>query len=61
VLLLAGEHDTFAPPTEVESYAAAFPTATARIVAGTDHYFWRREREAAAIVGAFVQGVLTPA
>jgi alpha/beta superfamily hydrolase len=61
VLLLAGAHDTFAPPAEVESYAAAFPTATARIVAGTDHYFWRREREAAAIVGAFVQGVLTPA
>jgi len=32
-----------------------------RIVGGTDHYFWRREREAAAIVGGFVQGVLTPA
>lgn len=61
VLLLAGEHDTFAPGPEVEAYATAFPSATVRIVAGTDHYFWRREREAAAIVGGFVEGVLTPA
>jgi alpha/beta superfamily hydrolase len=61
VLLLAGEHDTFAPATEVEAYASSFPQATVRIVAGTDHYFWRREREAAAIVGGFVERVLTPA
>jgi alpha/beta superfamily hydrolase len=61
VLLLAGEHDTYAPSAEVESYATGFPNATVRIVGGTDHYFWRREREAAAIVGGFVEGVLTPA
>jgi uncharacterized protein len=61
VLLLAGEHDTFAPADEVASYATGFPQATVRIVTGTDHYFWRREREAAAIVGGFVEGVLTPA
>jgi len=61
VLLLAGEHDTFAPSPDVESYAAGFPQASVRIVAGTDHYFWRREREAAAIVGGFVEGVLTRA
>jgi alpha/beta superfamily hydrolase len=61
VLLLAGEHDTFAPAAQVESYAEGFPHATVRIVTGTDHYFWRREREAAAIVGGFVEGVLTPA
>jgi alpha/beta superfamily hydrolase len=61
VLLLAGEHDTFAPAPEVEAYATAFPSATVRIVAGTDHYFWRREREAAAIVGGFAERVLTPA
>jgi len=61
VLLLAGEHDEFAPAAEVEAYAAAFPTASLQIVTGTDHYFWRREREAAAIVGGFVARVLTPA
>jgi alpha/beta superfamily hydrolase len=60
-LLLAGEHDAFAPPAMVETYASAFPDAEVRIVAGTDHYFWRREREAAAIVGAFAERVLTPA
>jgi alpha/beta superfamily hydrolase len=61
VLLLAGENDTFAPSADVEAYAAGFPHATVRIVGGTDHYFWRREREAASIVGGFVEGVLTPA
>jgi len=60
-LLLAGEHDTFAPPAMVETYASAFPDAEVRIVAGTDHYFWRREREAAGILGAFAERVLTPA
>jgi len=61
VLLLAGEHDTFAPSAEVETYASGFPQATVRIVTGTDHYFWRTEREAASIVGGFVERVLTPA
>jgi uncharacterized protein len=61
VLLLAGEHDPFAPGPALEAYARAFPDADLRIVAGTDHYFWRREREAAAIVGAFADRLLTPA
>jgi alpha/beta superfamily hydrolase len=60
-LLLAGEHDTFAPAEELRAYAAAFPDATATVVAGTDHYFWRRERKAAGLIGAFVERVLTPA
>lgn len=61
VLLLAGAHDTFAPSELLEDYAAGLPHAEVRIVGGTDHYFWRREREAAAIVGAFAETVLTPA
>ena len=52
-LLLAGEHDTFAP--------AEVPEATATVVVGTDHYFWRWERKAAGLIGAFVERVLTPA
>jgi uncharacterized protein len=60
-LLLAGEHDTFAPGDLLSAYAASFPDAEVRIVPGTDHYFWRREREAAAIVGTFCDRVLTPA
>jgi len=59
VLLLAGEHDTFTPSEELRAYAAAFPDGRAEIVGGTDHYFWRRERDAAAVIGAFADEVLT--
>ena len=60
-LLLAGEHDTFCPAEDLRSYAMSFPDADATIVAGTDHYFWRRERKAAGLIGAFVERVITPA
>jgi uncharacterized protein len=60
VLLLAGEHDEYAPGDELRAYGDAFPDARIEIVAGTDHYFWRREREAAAIVGDFADDALTP-
>jgi uncharacterized protein len=52
-LLLAGEHDEYAPPDELRAYAKLFPQAEAVVFEGTDHYFWRREKEAAAIVGDF--------
>jgi alpha/beta superfamily hydrolase len=60
VLLLAGANDEFAPSDALRDYAAQFPDATANVVEGTDHFFWRREREAAGIVGAFAERVLTP-
>jgi alpha/beta superfamily hydrolase len=60
VLLLAGEHDVFAPSEELRAYAAAFPDGRATIVDGTDHYFWRREGEAADVIGTFADDVLTP-
>lgn len=61
VLLLAGEHDEYAPADELRAYGDAFPDARTEIVAGTDHYFWRREREAAAMVGGFADRRLTAA
>ena len=61
VLLLAGEHDTYAPAEALQAYAATFPRAQASIVPGTDHYFWRREREAAALIGTFAEQALSPA
>jgi len=61
VLLLAGEHDSFAPPQLLTAYASSFPQAEVNVVANTDHYFWRREREAAALIGAFADRTLTPA
>jgi uncharacterized protein len=58
VLVLAGEHDEYAPEPRVRELAAAFPNADVSIVAGTDHYLWRHEREAAAIVGGFAERLL---
>jgi len=59
-LLLAGEHDRYAPPEDLRAYGAQFPQAEVVIVPGTDHYFWRREKEAASVVGAFADRVLSP-
>lgn len=57
-LLLAGEQDGYCPSEDLATYAAGFPDATVEVVPGTDHYFWRRERDAAAIVGAFAERAL---
>ena len=58
VLVLAGEHDGYAPEPRVRELASAFPNAEVAIVPGTDHYLWRHERDAAAIVGGFAERVL---
>ncbi|HSL12013.1 MAG TPA: alpha/beta fold hydrolase [Actinomycetota bacterium] len=52
-LLLAGENDEHAAPDDLRAYADAFPDAEVVVVPGTDHYFWRREKEAAGVIGAF--------
>lgn len=57
-LLLTGEHDTYCPPEDLRAYAGAFPDAEVAVLAGTDHFFWRREQEAARIVGAFAERAL---
>jgi uncharacterized protein len=62
-LMLSGEHDEYCPPTDARAYASGFAGAEVEIVSGTDHYFWRREREAAEFVGAFAQralGLMSP-
>jgi alpha/beta superfamily hydrolase len=58
VLLVAGEHDEYAPEPRVREVGAAFPNAEVAIVPGTDHYLWRHEREAAETVGGFAERVL---
>jgi uncharacterized protein len=59
-LLLAGEHDEYCPPDDLRAYATALPRAEVAIIAGTDHFFWHRERDAAAALGAFADGVVSP-
>jgi pimeloyl-ACP methyl ester carboxylesterase len=57
VLLLAGEGDVYCPRPRLESLGRTLPTAEVVILAGTDHFLWRREKEAAEAVGAFADRV----
>jgi hypothetical protein len=59
VLLLSGENDEYSPAARLEEVEKALPRAELAIVAGTDHYLWRHEREAAGIVGEFAARVVT--
>jgi alpha/beta superfamily hydrolase len=55
VLLIAGERDEYCPSDRLRRFGAAFPAAEVTIVGGTDHYFWRRERELGTLVGEFAE------
>ncbi len=57
VLVLAGDADEYCPADELRSWAAAAGAEVA-ILEGTNHYLWRREREAANTLGAFVDAAL---
>ena len=58
VLVLAGDGDGYCPADEAKRFVDSLPDARLHLVRGSDHYLWRREREAAAIVGGFVDEVL---
>jgi len=54
-LFLAGEGDTVCPIEWLRAFVAPLPEPKAlRILPGTDHFFWGREREVAEIVGEFI-------
>jgi alpha/beta superfamily hydrolase len=53
ILFLAGSNDEYCPADELRDYARA-AGAEVSILEGTNHYLWRREREAAALIGDFV-------
>jgi alpha/beta superfamily hydrolase len=55
VLLLAGEADPFCPVPDLKGLGHRLPRARVEIVPGTDHFFWKREREAARIVADFAE------
>jgi hypothetical protein len=61
VLLASGQGDTISPRPELETLARRLPRAAVAILAGTDHFFWRREKELAARVGDFAEEVLATA
>lgn len=53
VLFLSGERDKFSTPDAIRAIATRFPRAESVILEAADHLFFRREREAAAVVGEF--------
>jgi hypothetical protein len=59
VLLLSGENDEYSPADRLAELEKALPHAELAIVAGTDHYLWRHEKESAATVGEFAARVAT--
>ena len=58
VLLLAGEADQFCALPELRALARKLGRATVRTLPDADHFFWRREGEAAKIVGDFAEQAL---
>ena len=58
VMLLAGEGDEYCPPEALRTIGTEFKIARVDILEGTDHYLWRREREAATLIGEFVDAVV---
>jgi alpha/beta superfamily hydrolase len=58
VLLAAGEADPFCPLPDLRRLARRIPRSTLSVVKGTDHFFWRRERDVASLVGEFAQRVM---
>lgn len=54
-LFLVGEDDTVCPTEWLRTFVAPLPEPKVlRILPGTDHFFWGREREVAEIVGEFI-------
>jgi hypothetical protein len=58
VLLLSGERDAFSPPGELRIMGRKLPDASVEIMGGADHYFAKRERDAAARVAGFAENRL---
>jgi pimeloyl-ACP methyl ester carboxylesterase len=58
VLLMAGDGDEFSPLEELRNLGGWIPRAEVVAVPGTDHFFGRREREVADLVGSWVDSAL---
>jgi uncharacterized protein len=58
VLLVAGDQDPICPVPALRNLAGWIPAAEVVVAEGTDHFFGRREREVAGIIGDWFAGVL---
>ena len=61
ILLVAGENDPYCPPDRLREFGRQVGTADVEVVAGTDHYFWRREKELARLIADFADRLRSPA
>lgn len=55
VLFVSGEADQFSPVPDLQRLARKLPRGEVEVVADTDHFFWKREREVAKLIGDFVE------
>ena len=55
VLLVSGEADQFSPVPELRSLARRIPGSEVAVLPGTDHFFWKREREVGRLIGEFAE------
>jgi uncharacterized protein len=55
VLFLSGEADQFSPVPDLRRLARRLPKGEMAIVPDSDHFLWKREREAARTVGEFLE------
>src|SRR5438046_2234397 len=58
VLFVVGQADQFSPLPELRRLAHRIPGAEVAVIADTDHFFWRREREVAERIGTFADTLL---
>jgi alpha/beta superfamily hydrolase len=59
-LVLCGDNDEYCPVADADAFTRGFPDGRLEVVEGTDHFLWRHEKEAATIVGDFVEAALDP-
>lgn len=59
-LFVAGDGDAFCPASDLRELAGWIPGSRVEILAGTDHFFWKREREVASLVADFADETLRP-
>jgi len=55
VLFVSGEADQFSPVPDLQRLARRLPRGEVEVVRDTDHFFWKREREVAKLIGDFVE------
>jgi alpha/beta superfamily hydrolase len=60
VLFVSGEADQFSRVPDLRRLARRLPRGEVEVLAGTDHFFWKREREAAKLIGDFVERAIVP-